>query len=104
MGAHGVGIGLRQHKPSGLAQRRTNRAEVIGRGVALIGRLTRSCALAGPLPYPTVLLAKPHLVLPPQFQHYVLEQMLGAMGKILGEVFFERLEDFAALPRMAWTV
>ena len=61
-GIHCVGIGIRHHRPGGLAQCRTDRAEQTGRGVALIGRLARSCALARPLPYPAVLLGDVPLI------------------------------------------
>jgi len=39
------------------------------------------------LPHPAVLLAEPHLVVPPQIQLYVPGQMPGGIGKSLGEVF-----------------
>jgi len=52
----------------GLAQRLTDRAEQICRDVTLIGGLARSYAHARQLPHPSVLLAGPHLFLPPQLR------------------------------------
>jgi len=79
MKLHGVGVGIGQSKRRARAARRTDRTEEIGILVALVGRLARPRAAAGPLPYEAVLLADPGFILEPDFDCLALLQA-GQMG------------------------
>jgi hypothetical protein len=69
----GVRVGQRQSRPNTAG--RTDRAEQIGVGVALIGRLARPRSTPSPLADEAVLLADPSLVLKPDFDRRGLWQL-----------------------------
>ena len=79
MKLHGVGVGIGQCKRRARAARRTDRTEEIGILVALVGRLARPRAAAGPLPHDAVLLADPGFILEPDFYRLVFRHA-GQMG------------------------
>jgi hypothetical protein len=59
---HGARVGEGQHERRSLAAHRTDRAEQVGVGVALVGRQARSRALLRPDPGAAVLLTQPCLI------------------------------------------
>ncbi len=81
-----MGVGERhRHGRTGTA-RRADGAEQIGALVALVLGLTRTAAGARPLPDDAVLLAKAHLVLPPQLDRRCGRQVGYRRGERPGEV------------------
>jgi hypothetical protein len=84
---HRFGVGEREGQGRARAASRTDRAEQVGALVALISGLARSRSALRPLPYDTVLLADPRLILEPDLDGF-FPRDVGQMGSQRGRKVF----------------
>ena len=97
---HRLDVDARQHQCGADAARRTDGAEQIGRGVALIARRTRAAALVGPDVGQASLLADACFILPPQLDRLAPSMLGKGRGDQLGEVF--SCASWAAMSCSGW--
>lgn len=71
---HRLGVAKGKDEPGTLALSRTDRAEDVGRGGALVMRRRGACATLGPTPRDLVLLSDPRFVLEPDFYRRVARE------------------------------
>jgi len=100
MDLHGVGIGDGHDHSGAGPPHRADGAEQIGALVALVLGLAWPSAFARPLADQAVLLADPHLVLPPEFNLGTPGQMPYRRRERAREVFFKPLQHRRVLLRV----
>jgi hypothetical protein len=87
MQAHGFGVDRGQDERGGGTAARANRAEQVGRLMALVPGLARSGATRGPLPGQLALLADAGLVLEPDLEPLATTLLADCRRDQLGQFF-----------------